>query len=154
DAEPVSNTTGSDGAWSISGIDPGTWKVREIAPAADPAWNCSLPNGDTPNGGVDDFGCFYTVDTNDGTLATSGLDFGNYQNVTITVTKHTDPDTATRKFAFSSDLSDGSFLLGNGESQTFDNLTPGISHTTSEDVPDGWLLSSITCSSSLEPESE
>lgn len=62
----------------------------------------------------------------------------------ITISKLTDPsDDDSSVFEFTGDLGDFT-LVGNGSSQTFDNLEPG-EYSLEELVPDGWDLTDASC---------
>ena len=60
------------------------------------------------------------------------------------VEKQTDPDGAPDSFTFSGDAS-GS--IADGEQIAVSNLLPGM-YTSTETVPPGWELTSITCDDS------
>jgi uncharacterized repeat protein (TIGR01451 family) len=62
----------------------------------------------------------------------------------ITVIKDTDPEGASQSFHFNGNSLGGFNLVDDG-SITFPNLPSG-NYVITEDVPDGWELSNITCS--------
>jgi len=75
-----SGTSAADGTFSFTGINPGTWKVREVAQAG---WFCSAPTT------VDAFGCFIEETFVDGVTSGNNL-FGNHQKATKTGLKFND----------------------------------------------------------------
>ena len=77
DANEPSAVTAADGTYTITGINPGTWNVREVAQAG---WTCSLPNP-----------CVYNEVFTSG-AALTGNDFGNYTTATKSGTKFHDLD--------------------------------------------------------------
>ncbi len=68
-------TTGAGGTYTITGIKPGSFKVREVPQTG---WQCSAP-----------IPCFYTETFTSGSAKT-GKDFGNYQQGTVTGLKFAD----------------------------------------------------------------
>ncbi len=68
-----SAVTAADGTYTISGIKPGTWKVREVAQAG---WNCSFPTT------RDGYGCYHEETFSSGATLTNN-DFGNYKPVPV-----------------------------------------------------------------------
>ena len=75
DAGEPSAVTAAGGAYTINGITPGTWKVREVDQAG---WTCSFPSP-----------CYHEETFASG-AALTGNDFGNYQNVGQKVVKYHD----------------------------------------------------------------
>ena len=70
-----SAVTGAGGVYSITGIEPGTYAVREVQ---QPGWTCSFPRP-----------CFYTETFTSGRQA-AGNDFGNYRAAVKSGTKYED----------------------------------------------------------------
>ena len=77
DAQEPSDVTDSDGNYEITGIDPGTWNVREVAQAG---WTCSYPNP-----------CVYNETFESGDALTDN-DFGNWAPASKAGTKFEDLD--------------------------------------------------------------
>jgi hypothetical protein len=63
---------------------------------------------------------------------------------TIIIEKQTTPGGSSQEFTFSSALSDGTFTLSDGETETFYELTPGTYGVEEINLPDGWTLASVT----------
>ncbi len=63
---------------------------------------------------------------------------------TIIIEKQTAPNGSPEEFTFSSELSDGTFTLSDGETETFYELTPGTYGVEEINLPDGWTLASVT----------
>ena len=102
------DVTDSAGAYEIAGINPGTYRVREVQQEG---WFCSLPTTS------DSHGCYYEeVFTQGG--AFPGNDFGNYQNVSLTISKDANTSlTRTYSWTITKDY-DGEYSLAAGESVT------------------------------------
>jgi uncharacterized repeat protein (TIGR01451 family) len=66
------------------------------------------------------------------------------------VEKQTNPDGDQTRFGFS--FGEGSFSLADGEQRAFEDLSPGT-YSVGEDTPDGWTLTSATCSDGSSPAS-
>jgi hypothetical protein len=81
-----SATTGSDGSYTIGGIKPGTWKVKESTPAG---WTCSYPNAGTETPPVVSTQCYHQETFTSGATLT-GNDFGNWRTGSISGTKFKD----------------------------------------------------------------
>ena len=67
---------------------------------------------------------------------------------TIVVEKVTDPSGDETEFDF--EFGQDGFTLADGESETFDELDAGT-YSVSEDTPEGWELTSATCSDQSPP---
>ncbi|MFX1354703.1 MAG: SdrD B-like domain-containing protein, partial [Promethearchaeota archaeon] len=83
DAGEPSATTGVDGTYTITGIDSGTWYVREVPQAG---WICSYPNAgagdaDPVTGAVTSTACYHLVEFQPGGELTDN-DFGNWTAAT------------------------------------------------------------------------
>ena len=82
DAGEPSAVSGADGTWTINGIKPGTFNVREVA---DPNYTCTFPGaGDA---------CKYQVALQAGDAQT-GKDFGNAPPAQIIATERATPGSA------------------------------------------------------------
>jgi uncharacterized repeat protein (TIGR01451 family) len=68
---------------------------------------------------------------------------------TIVVEKVTVPAGDETEFPF--EFGDTDFSLADGESETFENLEPG-EYSVTENTPEGWELTSATCSDQSEPD--
>jgi len=75
DAGEPSATTGADGSYSITGVNPGTRKVKEVAQAG---WTCSFPS---PN-------CYHEETFTSGGALTNN-DFGNWTTASKSGVKFT-----------------------------------------------------------------
>ncbi|HYH58381.1 MAG TPA: MBG domain-containing protein [Thermoleophilaceae bacterium] len=106
DAGEPSATSDATGAWSITGVGSGTYKIREVGQAG---WTCSLP---AP--------CEYTRTFTSGSSA-GGMVFGNWGNATIagTVFEDTDGDGAAKE-AGDVDLSGWQVYLDANGNDAFD----------------------------------
>ena len=77
DAGEPSATSDASGAWTITNVESGTYKIREVAQAG---WTCSLPSP-----------CHYTRTFTSGSSA-GGLTFGNWGTASISGTLFEDLD--------------------------------------------------------------
>ncbi|NIM52049.1 MAG: hypothetical protein GTN62_01220 [Gemmatimonadales bacterium] len=79
EGEP-SAVTGSDGTYTITGIEPGTFKVREVLQSG---WTCSFPNPGAPDalGVVASTACYHEETFTSGSAKTDN-DFGNWTTAT------------------------------------------------------------------------
>ena len=77
--------------------------------------------------------------TNNRTYAPPSPGYG-----TIIIEKQTAPNGSPEEFTFSSELSDGTFTLSDGETETFYPLTPGTYGVEEVNLPNGWTLASVT----------
>ncbi len=74
--------------------------------------------------------------------------FTNERLPSLTIAKETSPSGSPAVFGFTTSpaLDPASFNLSDGQSKTFDALTPGEVTITEADVPTGWTLDDISCS--------
>jgi hypothetical protein len=68
----------------------------------------------------------------------------------IVIQKATLPPAATVPFPFVSNTEPMTFTLGDGDSQPFLDLPPGVTYAFTETVPAGWVLSDVICSGQTE----
>ena len=106
----------------------------------------SAPPGYTP----DQTGCV-------GVLLTTGtctiVNTAMPGTVSIVQTTSPSPDPTSTLFAFTAGggLSPTTFSLGNGGVQTFTGVAPGSGYSVAQTVPQGWTLTSATCSDGSSP---
>jgi len=81
-------TTASDGTYEITGIVPGTYKVREEGQSG---WTCSFPNAGTETAPVTSTQCWYEETFEEGADLV-GNDFGNWTTASKTGMKFHDLD--------------------------------------------------------------
>jgi hypothetical protein len=141
-ATDPSAVTGPGGTFTITGVAPGTYKVREVGQTG---WTNSFP------GTTDAFGPFQTV-TVPADGAVSGVNFGNFERTSIHGYKFNDlndngvDDSDPRQAGVTIVLtgtngqgqavSQSTTTGANGE-YSFTPLAPGT-YTVSEQVPAGW----------------
>jgi hypothetical protein len=77
--------TAANGSYTISGVNPGTWTLREVAQSG---WTCSYPNPGVSSPKVST-NCTYSVTVTSGGSVT-GKDFGNWTTGTVSGTKWED----------------------------------------------------------------
>jgi hypothetical protein len=145
DGEPSANTSLVDGSYKITGVKPGTWKIREVAQAG---WFCSYPTT------TDVHGC-YNEDTFGSGDSVPNNNFGNYRNARLEGTKIHDLNADGTENGDDAGLAGWTIFIdgnGNGEldggetSTTTDadgdwslsGLTPGQAYTICEVVPADW----------------
>ena len=89
DAGEPSAVTDGDGNYSISGVVPGTWDVREVQ---QDGWTCSFPNPGTPaaDGTVTSTDCSYNEPFASGDAEHMNNDFGNWTTITKSGQKFND----------------------------------------------------------------
>ncbi|HEX8053828.1 MAG TPA: SdrD B-like domain-containing protein, partial [Thermoleophilaceae bacterium] len=78
DAGEPTAATAADGSYTIAGVRPGSYSVRQVAQGG---WRCTAPAG-----------CAHSAVTVDSGAASSGRDFGNAQSTTVSGTKWADHD--------------------------------------------------------------
>ena len=101
-ATEPSDVTDADGNYQITGILPGSYKVREVGQSG---WTCSYPNNgttDLASSPVTSTACYHDETFSSGADLT-GNDFGNWTTATKSGTKYEDPNA-------DGDLSDGTGL--------------------------------------------
>jgi hypothetical protein len=129
-------TTDANGNYSFTGVGPGTHTVDEV-----------LQSGWTQTKGGQGSGGAYTIVTQSG-IDDSGIDFGNFHDVTISGHKFNDVDGNPATTGDDVPLANWVIHLNNGETdQTattdangfyhFDDVGPG-SYSLSEDLQSGW----------------
>jgi hypothetical protein len=145
DGEPSANTSLVDGSYKITGVKPGTWKIREVAKAG---WFCSYPTT------TDAHGC-YNEDTFGSGDSVPNNNFGNYRNAGLEGTKIHDLNADGTENGDNAGLAGWTIFIdanGNGDldggetSTTTDadgdwslsGLTPGQTYTICEVVPADW----------------
>src|SRR3954454_235095 len=155
DAGDSQDVSDADGKWTIEGVTPGAYIVRELAP--DASWHCSQP---VP--------CNYHVTVQSGRDAKTdsstdhvALTFGNYQNGSISGHKYEDLNADGKKngndadnplagFRFYADLDNSgvhetgeplSNTTGTDGAWTIGNLKPGT-YTVRELPKAGWTVTS------------
>jgi len=90
--EPFATTSsdaGTLGQYTITGINPGTWNVREEGQAG---WTCSYPNAGTEAAPVTSTQCWYSETFESGDALTNN-DFGNWTTASKSGFKFYDNDT-------------------------------------------------------------
>jgi len=135
-----STVTDGNGEYSFDALSPGSYKACEVL---EDGWTQTFPNiGDnnsSPSSSEEGPKC-QTVNIN-----TSGesntRNFGNFELATLIVEKQTIPDADQTDFTFTGDVSGD---ISDGEQLTLNNVGPG-EYTSTETVPDGWVLSDISC---------
>jgi uncharacterized repeat protein (TIGR01451 family) len=138
DAGEPSGTSDGSGAWSIGGLDPGSYTIRQVLPSG---WTCSSP---AP--------CSYTVATASGPLG--GRDFASHTTGSVagSVAEDTDADgdgdtPLAGRTVFLDGDGDGAHDAGEPATTsgatgawTLSGLTPGT-RTIRQVVPAGWTQS-------------
>ncbi|MDQ3933482.1 MAG: chitobiase/beta-hexosaminidase C-terminal domain-containing protein [Actinomycetota bacterium] len=136
-------TSGADGAWSFTGLEPGDYVVRSELP--DSSWTCSVPAG-----------CAYAVNIESGE-DDSGRDFGSWQEVSIAGTKYEDLNADGDRDGGEPALGDKAIKLDPGTpsdasdddstttaadgTYSFANLTPGTTYRVYDEGEAGWTCS-------------
>jgi uncharacterized repeat protein (TIGR01451 family) len=146
-----SAVTAADGSYTITGIRPGTWNVREMVGAG---WTCSFPNAGTEPAPVTSTACLHSETFTSG-AAIAGNDFGNWRPATKSGLKFEDLDAdgaareagepAVPGLTIHLLTADGSTLLASTTtaadgSYSFGGLAPG-SYLVCEGVTTGWTQS-------------
>ncbi|MCB0193157.1 MAG: hypothetical protein KDJ65_14530 [Anaerolineae bacterium] len=113
---------------SYTNVAIGTYNISETVPSG---WTLSsaCSDGSTIDSVVvdpgEDITCVFTNTSN----------FGS-----VTVQKVTDPITSSNAFTFTSNLTSSTFMLSNGDSETFNSINSGSGYTVTEATPSGWDL--------------
>src|SRR5690349_8925710 len=157
DGGEPSALTGSGGGYTITGVEPGSYKVREVGQSG---WTCSKPNagaGDADaNGVVHSSACFYSVTFSSGS-SPANRDFGNWQDSSVSGSKFNDlngngvQDSGDQGLAGwtvyvdyndngSKDGGEPSALTGSGGGYTITGVEPG-SYKVREVAQSGWTCS-------------
>ena len=130
-----STTTGANGAWTIGGLLPGTYTIREVQQNG---WTCSAPAANPAD-------CEFVVTLTSGQSDTTGQAFGNFRGAMIVVDKVTVPAGDPQAFPFSSSASGHeTFSLTDAAQAHQIPVNPGT-YTVSETDIDGWRFEGITC---------
>ena len=133
-----STTTASDGSYSFTSLEPGTYTVSEVLKDG---WTQTYPAAP---------GTHSVTLTNTGV---TGKGFGNWQPGTITIEKQTLPEGGTgfdfTGIGFPTDCDLGAFTLDDDGQKSCDNLEPGTYVITESDVA-GWDLTNIVCTGSAD----
>ena len=130
----------TDGQQNVSEpLLPGPYSVTESVPEGWELESATCDNGDEPD--EIDLPASSTVTC---TFTNRKLP----ETGTIVVEKVTDPSGDETEFDF--EFGQDGFTLADGESETFDELDAGT-YSVSEDTPEGWELTSATCSDQSPP---
>ena len=131
----------SDGEQNVSPeIKAGNYSVSESTPAGWVLESATCDNGDDPS----------DIDLPAATIVT--CTFVNApvpEHGTIIVKKVTAPSGDDTEFGF--EFGETDFTLSDGQQKTFDDLGAGT-YSVSEDTPEGWDLTSATCSDQSDPD--
>jgi uncharacterized cupredoxin-like copper-binding protein len=124
---------------TVNNVQPGTYTSAETVPSG---WDLTSVSCDDSNssGNVSTKTATFQVEPGETVKCT----FTNTKRGTIIVEKQTDPDGDPENFSFSGDAV-GS--ISDGQQITVSNVQPGT-YTSAETVPNGWDLTSISCSDS------
>lgn len=139
DFQLVDNDVPTQSTKLISGVDPGTYEIRE---------------GEVPGWQLTDITCVgvaYTpelgnrrvtiqLEPNDAALCT----FENTKNGQIRITKQTNPDGSGQSFAFARSYGSNVTLTDGQAHESGFTLTPGT-YSVQENVPAGWQLTGTAC---------
>jgi uncharacterized repeat protein (TIGR01451 family) len=113
DAGEPSATSGADGSWTIGGIRPGTYAVREVGRAG---WTCSFPAT-----------CEYDL-TFKSSDAKTGADFGNWEPASVSGSKYQDTNNNGAQDAGEGPLQGFTFYVDYNGNGTLDTGEPaGVS---------------------------
>jgi hypothetical protein len=161
DAGETSTTTSASGAYSFSGLTPGSYTVRQVLPSS--SWHCSDPSSTFSS-------CKYAVAVTSGS-STTGRDFGDWQDVAIGGTVYGDSNANGAQGSGESGISgrtvkldpgtpsdasdDVTTTTGAGGAYSLTGLRPGVAYTVSTAVPNGWSCSQpgSSCGYTLTPAS-
>src|SRR5579884_3847298 len=123
---------------TVGNLAAGTYHSTEVVPAG---WQLASISCDDSNSSGDVGSATATFNVTPGETVT--CTFVDRRPATIVVKKVTDPnpDPSNSSFTFTGDAAG---TITNGQSITVDNLAPGTYHS-SEVVPSGWQLASISC---------
>ncbi|TMK39212.1 MAG: hypothetical protein E6G56_11735, partial [Actinobacteria bacterium] len=157
----TSTTTDSTGAYSFTGLTPGSYTVREVLPSS--AWHCSDPSSTFSS-------CQHAVTVTSGSTST-GQDFGDWQEVTTSGTVYHDLNADGSRQLGDNGISTRTVTLDPGTpgnalddvttstdsngAYSFTGLKPGVNYTVSTTLPAGWSCSqpSSSCSYAFQPSS-
>lgn len=124
----------TDGYFDLSGdLLPGTYSVSELPEAGWDLTSATCDDGSDPSS--------ISLQSGENIICT----FTNTQRGKIIVEKQTLPDGSTQSFDFTADYDGNGFSLTDGQQNDSGFLVAGT-YSVSETVPDGWDLTSATCS--------
>ncbi len=141
-------TTDGTGSATFVDVTPGSYSVSEVDPA--PAYlaeglSCVDDDADGTTSSID--GLVGSIELDPGEIVT--CTFANTESATVVVDKVTDPAGDPTAFDFQFGPLDGDatdFALSDTDApEVFGGLAPG-DYLLDELVPDGWLLTDVTCS--------
>ncbi|MGB5099307.1 MAG: SdrD B-like domain-containing protein [Methanothrix sp.] len=146
-AEVAITTTGTDGAYSFTGITPGSYTVEEVS---QPVWSQTYPVGNVYTVIVSDTGDVRVMKEGETTVASTEVNFGNVPRVDISGIKFNDLNGNGAKDQIEPGLSGwtiklkkggtevDSALTDTGGAYSFTGITPG-SYTVEEELRLGWI---------------
>ncbi|MDY6835583.1 MAG: hypothetical protein SVY53_12365 [Chloroflexota bacterium] len=127
----------------VSGLQPGTYTSTELVPAG---WSLTSITCDDSNssGDLNTSTVTFQLEAGETVKATFTNTKELPQTGTIIIEKQTNPDGAPDSFTYSGDVAG---VIKDGEQIVVSGLQPGT-YTSTELVPAGWSLTSITCDDS------
>ena len=121
-------TTNGTGTGTFANVAPGTYDIDEVVPAG---WSAGPFTGDCAADG--------RITVTAGRATTCAIT--NTRLSTINIAKVTDPAGSSQRFDFAATgAAPATFQLGDGDTRSFTDLTPGQPYVFSEIVPTGWQL--------------
>jgi uncharacterized repeat protein (TIGR01451 family) len=131
----------SDGQSNDSGdLDAGTYSVSETVPGGWDLVSAECSDDSDPG----------SIDLQAGETVTCV--FTNEKDANIVVSKQTSPDGSPQVFSFNASYDGDGFGLSDGQSNDSGDLAAGT-YSVSENVPQGWQLTSAECSDQSDPSS-
>ncbi|MCK9567114.1 MAG: SpaA isopeptide-forming pilin-related protein, partial [Methanothrix sp.] len=146
-AEVAITTTGTDGAYSFTGITPGSYTVEEVS---QPSWSQTYPAGNVYTVIVSDTADVRVMKEGETTVASTEVNFGNVPRVDISGIKFNDLNGNGAKDQIEPGLSGwtiklkkggtevDSALTDTGGAYSFTGITPDI-YTVEEELRLGWI---------------